>query len=463
MRASATLGEPGTAGYDLARKEPPITAYPPEIAEQIRQGKPKFAAMTTSYVMGVFNDNFFRIAVALMAMNAGSDWVKGMATALFAAPYLLFAAPAGWLADRFSKRRVVIGAKLLEVVAMIAGVTGIFTHTWWLLVAMVSLMGLQSCLFSPALNGSIPELFPRVYVTKANAVLKAGISGAILLGQVSAGFAIDPKQDVVGVPLGRWIVAGVVLAVAGVGALGSLGVAHRPPADPRARFPWAGPVHTVKELARLRRDPLLGKVLIANVYAWFIGSVQLLLILEICKNEMGYSDRMAGYMIFPALIGTAIGGAISARLAKGPRWYRVLPTAGLAIAVCCSLVPAVRLLPPQAWLGGWLVLFGLLGASVGSFMIPCESFIQVRPPADRKGTVWAAGNFAVFVGIVISGVLDMTVTRAVDEHVFPGHGGSAMYGMLAALALPMAVWLWRTLPGHDAQEIAREREEAAQG
>ena len=39
-------------------------------------------------------------------------------------PYLVLAAPAGYLADRFPKRSVIVGCKLAEIVIMVLGVGG---------------------------------------------------------------------------------------------------------------------------------------------------------------------------------------------------------------------------------------------------------------------------------------------------------------------------------------------------
>ena len=133
----------------------------------------------------------FRQATLLLAVSAGKVEFQQYAIMLFGLPYLLFAAPAGWLADRFSKRRIVIGAKALEVAAMICGAIGVCTNTWGLMFAMVGLMGLQSAIFSPSLSGSIPELYPPSYVTAANAKLRVATTGAILLGIGLAGIVLD--------------------------------------------------------------------------------------------------------------------------------------------------------------------------------------------------------------------------------------------------------------------------------
>ena len=46
-----------------------------------------------------------------------------VALAVFAIPFVLLSGIAGWLADRISKRRIVITMKLLEIAVMAAGVT----------------------------------------------------------------------------------------------------------------------------------------------------------------------------------------------------------------------------------------------------------------------------------------------------------------------------------------------------
>src|SRR5262249_17011386 len=55
-------------------------------------------------------------------------------------PYLLLAAPAGYLADRFSKRNVIIGCKFAEVIMMIAAVAVIkygHVHMMFAVVALI--------------------------------------------------------------------------------------------------------------------------------------------------------------------------------------------------------------------------------------------------------------------------------------------------------------------------------------
>jgi len=374
------------------------------LKQQIRRARSKFIAMAATYSLGVFNDNFFKQAAMLMAVAVGRDAVQGHATVIFALPYLACAAYAGWLADRFSKRYVVIGAKFLELAAMVCGAIGICTGSWPLILVMVGMMGLQSSLFSPSLNGSIPELYPASYVTTANAYLKVAVTGAILAGIAMAGFALDQEGDVLGgIPTGRASVAGIVLIVSALGVLGSFGVPQRPAAAPRMKFPWLGPIFTFVELFKIRKDSLLATVVGANCFVWFAGSVQILTINVLGMNQLDLGESRTSGLVVSQLLGLAAGGLLSSKLAKGERWYRVLPPAALAMGALMLAMAAVPWLPASMQSACCLTLLPAMGIAGGIFMIPCEAFIQVRPAAGEKGTVIAASNFAVFCGILLSG------------------------------------------------------------
>ena len=51
--------------------------------EQILWARKRFIAMALTYFLGVFNDNFFKQAVLLLAVAIGMNKVQGQATILF--------------------------------------------------------------------------------------------------------------------------------------------------------------------------------------------------------------------------------------------------------------------------------------------------------------------------------------------------------------------------------------------
>jgi len=400
------------------------------IERQIRRARGKFAAMAATYSLGVFNDQFFKQAAMLLALDLGMQRMQGWATVVFTLPYLVLAAPAGWLADRFAKRKIVMATKALELAAMLCGLVGMYTGNWVLILTMVSTMGLQSAMFGPALNGSIPELYPASYVTKANGMLKVVVTAAILMGVASAGLVKGWR--------GPTAVGLVAVGVSVLGVLGSFGVPWRPAADPKAAFPWAGPAETVRTLIAAARDGLLAVVILANAYVWSLGALQILIINMLGKEQLGYGDAATSALAAAELIGIAAGGLLAGRLAKGERWHGVLAPAALGLAGAMLLIPAAVCLPPTVRLPALLGLLAVAGAFGGLFMIPCESFIQVRPPAERKGAVIAASNFVVFSGILLAGPLGNAMNDAVQP--------SVSFGCMGAVSLAVAFALPGLLP-----------------
>lgn len=376
-------------------------------AARIRQARGRFLAMAAAYALGTFNDNYFRQSVIFLAIAAGRPELRGVAAALFPLPFVLAAAPAGWLADRFPKRRVVIGAKTLELAAVLCGAAGVLTGSWPLLLGMVFLMGLQACFFSPALNGSLPELYPAGYVLTANSRLRMAVTAAILAGILCSGASITLKTPFwFGVPLGRWIIAGVMLAVSLAGLAAGFGVPVRPAADPARRFPWSGPVETWRWIRHIHQDRLLGVIVWTDVWIWTVGSLQMLLVVALGPQELGWSEGKTSFLVFAVLAGTAAGAWLSARLATGPRWHRVLaPSQAVQALLALPLPLLLHAAPPPARDVLLFALMAVLGITGGLIMIPCESFVQVRPAAAEKGAVLSAANFLIFCGIIFSGVL----------------------------------------------------------
>lgn len=393
----------------------------------------KFSCMAATFSLGVFNDNFYKQAALLLAVSAGQPEMQGYALAIFTLPFVLLAAPAGWMADRFSKGLVVIGAKWGELIAMLFGAVGICTGHWPLIFVMLAVMGIQATLLSPALNGSIPELYPAGYVMRANAILRVAVTFAILGGIALGGLSLDVGgAGFHGFSQGRLTVAAVVIGTALLGLLISSGVPRRPAADPTAAFPWGGPLNTVRQLWGTRRDPLLALMLGASSFIWTLGSLQILLINPLGLLQFGLSKTMTSLLIVAQMGGIGLGGLLSGYLLPERQWRQVLAPAALFFSLLMMVVTAVPYLPASRQLLALFILIGAIGIAGGLFLIPVESFIQIRPARAEKGTILAVNNFAVFTGVLLSGL----VSNALNAFLPP----SVSFGAVGGLALVWSLW-----------------------
>jgi predicted MFS family arabinose efflux permease len=353
---------------------------------------------------------------------------------VFTVPFILLAAQAGWAADRFPKRKVVIAAKWTEFIAMLAGAAGVCLGHWGLLFAMLTIMGIQATFFSPAINGSLPELYPEHYVPRANAILRMLVTMAILTGVAMGGVLLDRPGEWLGIEWGRLLVSFTVVGVALVGLLVSAGVPSRPAANPGAPFPWNGAMHILRQFQGIARDPLLATTVAADVLLWFCGSMGILILNPLGIQQFGLGKTMTSGLVASQLIGIGIGGFIGGRLMTGPRWYRGVPGGAVMMAV---FMFAMLVVPGLERGIGAPVLFGLtvlMGVASGFMMVPVESFLQVRPAAHEKGSVLAAVNFAVFTGICLSGL----VANLLNAYCRPTTG----FAWVGGMTLVSAAGLW---------------------
>ncbi len=391
--------------------------------------------MVATSALGAFNENFFKEAAMLVAIEAGKGYLQGYGTMVFTLPFILFAAPAGWLADRLSKGRVIIGVKLFEVFAMSLGAYGLYTGNWPLLFTMASLMATQSVISSPAMNGSIPELFPEELVRKANAIMTVLVLSAILAGVAGAGFTLGWKGGIwSGTPHGRQLVMFIAVAATVAGFLASLGVPRFPAAYREKRFPWKGPIYTLKALYDISFDRLLAVTVAVNVLTYALGSLQIQIINQLGLWQLHAGETVTGLMIVAELAGFGAGGFASNLAARGSRWYRVLWPAMGSMAGSMCLIAAVPLLTGPWRLRMFFALFFAAGAAGGMLLVACKSFIQVRAADSTRGTTLAAVNFAIYSGILLSG----PAANLLNSHILP----TTSYGILGFFSLLSAIVLF---------------------
>lgn len=398
-----------------------------EVQKQVKDARKGLAAMAATYCLGIFDDNYFKEAAMLLALTAGHVTLQGYASIVITVPRVLLAAVAGWASDRFPKRRVVIGTKLLELAAAVCGAVGVLLVNWYLIFAMLGMMGLQAALFSPAINGSIPELYPASYVPRVNALMKAVTTAAILAGVALAGVTLDVPGTLLDIPMGRVTVAIIIVATAAGGAIFSFGVPSGPAAAPRTPFPWSGPWNTLTTLREVWRDRILATALLVNAYFWSIGAVQMMVINMMGKSKTAgilaahhtmKSNTITGLMITAQLVGIAFGGVVAGRLVRGGRWYRSLWPSMVALGLFMMAAEVVPYLPQSAKLPVLFSLLGGTGIAGGFLLVPTDSFMQVRTVPEKRGAVIASSGFASYAGIILASF----IANFLNTHVRPTTG-----------------------------------------
>ncbi len=102
-----------------------------------------------------FSDNALKNLVIMLVMARGltepeRNAYVALAGALFAAPFILFSMLGGWLADRFSKQRVMSAVKAAEAGIMLFAALALALRNLPLELTAVFLMGCHSAIFGPS-------------------------------------------------------------------------------------------------------------------------------------------------------------------------------------------------------------------------------------------------------------------------------------------------------------------------
>jgi MFS family permease len=390
--------------------------------------------------MGTFNDNFYRQGAMLLAVAGGLVYLQSYIMFLFTLPFIVFAAYAGFLADRFSKRSVIITSKLISLAAFVAGAVGLYIMSWPIIFMTIFIIGVQAAIFSPAVNGSIPELYTADYVVAANGIIIAAMNTAILLGIAAVGFVLDARGTTSDVPVGLYLAAGIGIITALVILVLSLLVPKFPAASPKAKFPWAGPVESVIILAGTAGDPLLANSIFAKAFFWFAGALQILIITPLGLNQFGLSKTMTSILIVIELVGVGIGSLLAPLIAKGARWYRVLAPAGIIMSISMFVIAAVPYLPLITQKAVVILALAMMGVAGGIFSIPVTSFVQIRPAPQMKGRMIASSNLADFTGILLASGVFYVFDKL---RLMP----SSCFAIEAIMTMAMAGWLLISLRG----------------
>jgi acyl-[acyl-carrier-protein]-phospholipid O-acyltransferase/long-chain-fatty-acid--[acyl-carrier-protein] ligase len=114
--------------------------------------------------------------VTHMAVDAETtqEYLKALAGILFAAPFVLFSPTGGFLADRFSKRLVILGTKFAEILVMGIALAGLALGNLPIMLLALFLRGIQSACYSPSKFGMLPEVLPESRLSWGNGVIELG-------------------------------------------------------------------------------------------------------------------------------------------------------------------------------------------------------------------------------------------------------------------------------------------------
>lgn len=430
----------------------PATPHAPAARQTDRLSSLSFLGLLITQFLGAMNDNAFRWLIVPIGMAIiGEAKALSVGAAVFVFPFILFAAPAGYLGDRFSKRNVIVGCKLAEVILMILGVAAILYGNVHAMFVVLFLMGTHSALFSPSKYGVIPELVADGDLSAANGLVGMTTILAIVAGTVLGGCLFDWTK-----PSGAtnwWISAVCLVGTATAGLISSLFIRKVPPANPTRPVPYNMAAQTYRDVARLVSNRPLFVTALGAALFWALGSLVQLSVALFAKNVLHLTEQgWVGVLLASLTLGVGLGNVIAGLLSKGTIELGMIFLGALGMSLGNMFVAGVPDPQGNPLSVGYILscasLF-LLGFGGGMYDVPIEAYLQHRAPTQSRGAVIAATNFITYVGMVSATGIFYLLTGML-------HLSSTAVFLLTGLAmLPVAIGAFWLLPIPSARTLFR--------
>ena len=379
--------------------------------------------MTLSFI----GDGIYLVAVAWQVYSlSNAPTALSLVGLAWVLPQLPLFVVAGVLADRFERRRVLIAADLVRVIAVgaIGALAVAGALELWHIVALVVLLGAGDALFGPAFSAFVPELVVGDLLAQANAL---------------DSFVRTLTSRLIGPALGGAVVAGIgtgaafLFDAATFGASAICLLAMRSRSLPRERAERLAIRADLGEgAAYVRSQPWIWGTLVAasvSLLFWF-GPFEVLLPF-IVKNDLGGNAGDLGFVLAAGGIGSLIGAFAWGQvgLPRRPILVMALAWASLGIElVAVGLVGAI-------WQASIALAIGHAVAVPG--MIIWMTLLQSEVPPTMLGRVssldWLVSTCLLPVSFALTG--PVAEAAGVDATVIGG-GVLATGAMVGLLAIP---------------------------
>lgn len=401
-------------------------------------GERRFAPFFGVQFLGALNDNVFKQALVILLAyqtasftSLSSDTLQNLAQALFVAPFFLFSATAGQIADKFEKSRLITVTVAIELACMALGAAGLAARSLPLLLTALFLGGVQSTLFGPVKYAILPQHLREAELVGGNGLVESGTSIAILAGMILGGWMVTQPG---------WGIAAVGVATMAISASGialSRLIPRAPPADPGLRIDWNPVSATWRNLAFARRNRTVFLSVLGVSWFWFYGSLVVTQFPNLAKNVLAGSEHVVTVLLVVFSIGVGAGSLLCERLSGRKVEIGLVPFGSIGLTLFGLELGGAA---AAGELGPRLLadLFGL-GFFGGLYIVPLYALIQTRSEASHRSRVIAANNILNALFMVAAALIAIALLGA-------GLSIPQLLVIAALMNAAVALYIYRLVP-----------------
>ena len=385
----------------------------------------RFAPFFWTQFLGAGNDNIYKNALVIFVAFHAADLTSldpnalvNLAGAVFIAPFMLFSATAGQLADKLEKSRLIRWIKLFEIAIMGVGLVGFWQRDLALLFTALALLGVHSTLFGPVKYAILPQHLRNEELIGGNGLVEMGTFVAILIGTIAGGLVVAIEGS------GPSVAGAVALGVAVAGYLASRGIPRTPAVDPGLAINWNPFTETWKNLRFAYGNRVVWLSMLGISWFWFYGATFLAQFAGFARDVLGGNEHVVTLLLALFSVGIGAGSLLCERLSGRRVELGLVPFGSIGLTLfAVDLWFASRGLraselagldvffrEPAHWrIAADLVLIGLFG---GFYIVPLYALIQERSAPSHRSRIIAANNILNALFMVASAVLAIVLLRA---------------------------------------------------
>jgi 1-acyl-sn-glycerol-3-phosphate acyltransferase len=444
MQAHDEPRQPGTNGAEATDTRGPAQHAERQFALLRTR---RFLPLFLTQFLGAFNDNLYKTALLVVVVfglaESEADLLTNLAAGLFIAPFFLFSAAAGQLADRFDKARIIRLTKTAEIFIMALAAWGWATASTPLLFAALFLMGVQSAFFGPSKYAILPQHLGDRELVGGNAQLEMSTFAAILVGTIAGG-ALAASD-------GSRLLGPLVVSVAVLGLVTSCAIPAAPAQAPGLTIDW-NPLRAAREMLRGAREKHYSVLLSILGISWFwlLGSAYLTQLPSYVAQNLYADSAVVTLLLGGFTAGIGIGALLCDRMSGHRIEIGLVPFGALGISLFGIHLSTQSLAPADTphdlagffAAGGLPVLIDVVGLTMfgGFFIVPLYAFVQQRSPPEQRARMIALNNIVNALFMVVAAVLGALLLHVAGLSI------PDLFLTLALMNIAVSLFVFRQVP-----------------
>ena len=396
-----------------------------------------FRRLWLSQSVSNFGDWFGLLALyAIISRYSDSEFLLGLIIVVKMLSLAFFSPFAGYLADRFNRRMLMIWCDLLRGVAVLGILMVNSPETLWIAYVLTAVQMMLSAIFEPAKTSSIPNVTSEENLTNANIISTASWSIIFTTGMSIGGFATDLLGtdlvlilDSLTYVLSAWFVYKAAIPQKRLSKEEMY----------RTRNPFKGIREGLRYLFDNRH--ILRPSLAKGTSTVFLGGLVYLLII-VSEEVLMMGSIGLGLLYAARGIGTGVGPIIGRRMFSDEKdWVMVM---GLAIIFCGLMYMVVGFVNSLTL----MFIFVLLAhAASGANWVTSTVLLQKRTQDTFRGRIFSTEWLLFTIGSSISTTIASLILEfdimTVKPLILVYGGIMAMGGIIWSFTITKNERLWQ--------------------